>query len=428
VYKTEQESNERVRDASRLVNLLDGRAVLAASRATRTGEAAGRTTRAAGEAARCAARCAVELLHDGHGDALELLLLLLVLLLGALLRRIEPRDGLVDGGLELRLVAGLELVREARVVERVAEVVRVRLEAVLRGDAGGGGLVLGLVLLGVVDHALDLLLRQAALVVGDGDAVRLAGGLVGGGDVQNAVRVDVEGDLNLRDATGCRRDARELELAEKVVVLRARTLALEDLDEHTRLVVGVGREDLRLLRRDGGVALDERGEDTTRGLDTGRQRRDVEEEKVLGLLRRVTGENGGLDSGTVGDGLVGVDRLVRLLAVEEVGHELYDTRDTGRTADEDDLVDVRLVDLRVAEDLLDRVEGRAEEVLAQFLEAGTGEGGVEVDTLEERVDLDRRLGGGRESALGTLASGAKTADGAGVGRQVYEIIKSAQGQ
>jgi hypothetical protein len=51
-------------------------------------------------------------------------------------------------------------------------------------------------------------------------------------------------------------------------------------------------------------------------------------------------------------------------------------------------VNVRLVDLRVAKDLLDRVKSRAEEILAELLETGTGDGGVEVDALEERVDLD----------------------------------------
>ena len=73
-------------------------------------------------------------------------------------------------------------------------------------------------------------------------------------------------------------------------------------------------------------------------------------------------------------------------------------------------MDVALVDLRVAEDLLHWLESRAEEVLAQLLEASTGEGRVEVDTLEERVDLDRRLGGGREGTLGTLASGTETTE------------------
>lgn len=81
-------------------------------------------------------------------------------------------------------------------------------------------------------------------------------------------------------------------------------------------------------------------------------------------------------------------------------------------------MDVRLVNLGVAEDLLDGLEGGTEEVLAELLEAGTGEGSVEVDTLEERVDLDGGLGGGGEGALRTLASGTETTEGTGVGGEV----------
>ena len=81
-------------------------------------------------------------------------------------------------------------------------------------------------------------------------------------------------------------------------------------------------------------------------------------------------------------------------------------------------MDLGLVDLRVAEDLLDGLEGAAEQVLAQLLEASTGEGGVEVDTLEERVDFNGGLGGGRQSALGTLAGGTETAERTWVGGEI----------
>jgi hypothetical protein len=417
-----------------------------------------------------AASSTVGLGHDGVGDGLELLLLLLVLLLRGLSRSVEPRDRLGDRLLERLLVGSVELVLEVtldRGTERVGcekggrkrtsatktrrenkrEKVKrtVGLESVLGGDAGSGGLVLSLVLLGVVDHALDLLLRETTLVVGDGDLVRLAGGLVGSGDVENTVGVDVEGNLDLRNTTGRGGDARELELSEEVVVLGAGTLTLEDLDEDTGLVVGVGGEGLGLLGGDGGVACDARrengsvrgkekkeekarrtgnelGHDTTSGLDTGRERGNVEEEEVLGLLGRVTGEDGSLDGGTVGDGLVGVDRLVGLLAAEEVGDELLDTGDTGRATDEDNLVDGLLVDLRVAEDLLDGLHGGAEEVLAELLETGTGDRGVEVNTLEERVDLDGGLGGRGEGTLGTLASGAETTESTSVGGEVLLVL------
>ena len=101
----------------------------------------------------------------------------------------------------------------------------------------------------LVDHALDLLPGQA-VVVGNGDVVRLSGGPVGGRDLQDTVGVDTKCHLNLGNNTGGSGDTREPELAKKVVVLRADTLTLVNLDEQMGLVVAVsgeniGGEDLR---------------------------------------------------------------------------------------------------------------------------------------------------------------------------------------
>jgi hypothetical protein len=65
----------------------------------------------------------------------------------------------------------------------------------------------------------------------------------------------------------------------------------------------------------------------------------------LSLLTGVARENGGLDGGTVSNSLIGIDTLVVLFAVGEVGDELDDAWDTGGAADENDLVDVCLTDL-----------------------------------------------------------------------------------
>ncbi|GKT87097.1 NAD-specific glutamate dehydrogenase [Colletotrichum tofieldiae] len=386
-----------------LVDLLDGGAVVRGT--------GGATSTSAGEAARGTAgtggtaSAAVELHHDGVGNALELLLALLVLLASGLLVLVEPGDDLVDLGLELLLVVGIELLVDLGVAEGVAERVGVRLEAVLGRDAAGLGLILVLELLGLGKHALDVLLGEAALVVGDDNLVGLAGTLLDGGDVHDTVGIEIEGDLNLGTPRG-RGDAGQLELAEQVVVLGALALTLVDLDEDTGLVVGEGGEDLGLLGGDGGVA----------GMSLG-EGRNIEKQDLVGALGRgVTGQDGGLDGGTVGNGLIGVDGLVGLLAVEVVGDELLDA------GIRDDLVDLRLVDLGVSQDAVDGLDGGAEQVLAQLLEARTGDGGVEVDALEQRVDLDGGLGGRGQGALGTLASGAETAQRAGVGGQVLLVL------
>src|SRR3712207_9075798 len=66
------------------------------------------------------------------------------------------------------------------------------------------------------------------------------------GHVEDAVGVDVEADLDLRDAARRRRDAGELELAQRLVVGRHLALALEDVDLDRRLVVLRDRKSTRL--------------------------------------------------------------------------------------------------------------------------------------------------------------------------------------
>ena len=92
------------------------------------------------------------------------------------------------------------------------------------------------------DIPVNVLLRQAALLILDGDGLGLAGALVGGGNPHDTVGVNLEGDLNLRNTARRGRDTSELELAEEVVVLRQRALALVDLNQDGGLVVSGGRE------------------------------------------------------------------------------------------------------------------------------------------------------------------------------------------
>jgi len=361
-------------------------------------------------------------LHDRVGLALQILLLALVLLLGGFVALVEPLDGFVNSSLKSGLVSLLELASNVLVLESVAKVVGVRFETVLGGDTGSGSLVFSLVLLSFGDHSFDIFLGKTALVVCDSDLVGLASSLVSGADVQDGVGVNVERNLNLRDTARSRRNASKLELAEKVVILGAGTFTFEDLNQDTGLVIGVGGEDLGLLGGDGSVTLDEGSHDTASGFNTEREGSDIEKKEILGLLGGVTSENGSLDGGTVGDGFIRVDGLVGLLAVEEVRNHLLDLGDTGGTTDEDDIVDGGLVDLGVTEDLLDGLHGGTEEILVEFLETGTGQGSVEVNTFEQGVDFDGGLCRRGEGTFSTLAGGTETTNSTGVSRDILLVL------
>ena len=185
--------------------------------------------------------------------------------------------------------------------------------------------------------------------------------------------------------------------------------------------------------RDGLTAGDDGSEDVTLHGYTKGEGNDIEKEEVGGVGGgSLSGKDTGLDGGTVGNGLIGVDALLELLAVEVVAEELLDLGDTGGTTNKDDLVNLALVDGGILHDLGNGVEGTSESLLVQVLETSTGDVGVEVLTVEQRVDLNSGLGGVGESTLGTLASSSETAEGTGVaadvllglaGELLLEVIK-----
>ncbi|KAI8425983.1 hypothetical protein MSG28_004967 [Choristoneura fumiferana] len=367
-------------------------------------------------------RGAVQLGHGGRHVPLQLLQL--VLELGALGQRVvvEPLQRAVEARPRRRALRLGQLVRSRGVVERLPRRERVRLEPIARGHALPLPLVLLLVALRLRQHAVDVALRQPAAVVLDHDVLRAARAALLGGHVEDAVGVDVEGDVDLGHAARRGRDAAEVEHAQPVVVLGQGALALEHLDGDRRLVVRVRGERLRLLAGDAAVALDDVGHDAAGGLDAERQRRHVHEQHVLDARVAGAAQDGRLHGRAVGHRLVGVDGQVELLAAEEVPQHGLDLGDARGAADEHHVVHLALVQLGVAQRLLHGLQRAAEQVRAELLEARARHARVEVDALEQRVDLDGGLAAGGQRALGALGRRAQAAQGARVAAQLLAVL------
>jgi hypothetical protein len=293
------------------------------------------------------------------------------------------------------------------------------------GTVGGlnGGLALlvrASVLLGIVDHALDLLLAQTG-AGSDGDRLVLVGRLVLGTNVDDGIGINVEGDLNLGDTTVRRGNANELEVAEELVVTDELTLTLVDLDLDSGLEVGGGGEGLGLLGGNSGVAVDQTGENTAESLNTERQRGDIEKEEVSDLSRKDTT----LDRGTDGNSLIGVDGLGGVTA-EDALDGLSDLGHTGHATNEDDILDVLGLEAGILEGLADGVNGPRDEGLDQTLELSAGHLGVDVLRAgsvggdEGKVDVG--LEGRRQLNLGLLGGLTDTLDGHAVAREVDALL------
>ena len=131
-------------------------------------------------------------------------------------------------------------------------------------------------LLGFADHALNVRLGEAPRGL-NADLLLLAGSLVLGRNVHNAIGVDVEGDVDLRHSTRRRRNADQIELTQQLIIGSQLAFALEDADRDRRLVVFGGREDLAALGGDRRVAIDQFGHDAAQCLYAERQRSHIEQ-------------------------------------------------------------------------------------------------------------------------------------------------------
>ena len=260
-----------------------------------------------------------------------------------------------QGRLEVADLARIELALV--LVEGFLRRVDQPVQPVLRFDLLPAFLVLVGVGLRVLDHLVDLVLVQAGRGR-DGDLLFLAGPQILGRDIQDAVGVDVEGHLDLRDAARRRRNPYQVEDADRLVVPRHLALPLEHTDLDGSLVVRGGRKDLALLGWDRRVALDQARRDAAKCLDAERERRDVEKEKVLD----VSGEHASLDRRADRDDLVRIDSLVRILA-EELLDELLDAGHPGLAADQHDLIDVLGLDAGILQGLLARPDGAVDDLL-----------------------------------------------------------------
>lgn len=129
-----------------------------------------------------------------------------------------------------------------------------------------------------------------------------------------------------------------------------------------------------------------------------------------------------MNGGTVGNSFVRVDRFVEAFAVEKVFEKLLNFGDPGRTSDENDLMDLRLVVFSVTKSFLDWLEGSSEEVSAKLFESSSGDVGIEINTFEERIDFDGSLSGSREGSFRSFASGSQPPDRPLVLSQVFPVF------
>ena len=179
------------------------------------------------------------------------------------------------------------------------------------------------------------------------------------------------------------------------------------MDLNARLIVRRRGEHLTLRGRDGRIAVDDLRADTAERLNTERERGDIEEQHVLDL----TDQHAALNRRADGYALIGVHALRGFLA-EDLADCLLHGGNTGRTADEDDLVDVAARKTCVLHRLARRDHRALHEICRQLVELRTREREVEVlrtrGICRNKRQVDVRLAHARKLDLRLLCRLDKT--------------------
>lgn len=178
---------------------------------------------------------------------------------------------------------------------------------------------------------------------------------------------------------------------------------------------------MRFLCWDGGVPVDQASEDTTEGLDTERQRGNIQKQNIHNLAS----QNSTLNSSSNGDGLIGVDRLGGVTA-ENALNGLGNLRHTSHTTDEDNLLDVGSLKTSIFKSLTGRFKGLLDQRVDESLKLGTGQLGVDVlgsrsiGSDERKVDIGLDCGG--ELHLRLLSSLTDTLNSHAVSREINAAV------
>ena len=246
---------------------------------------------------------------------------------------------------------------------------------VLCSDSFLAFLVFCFMSLGIILHLLDFFIGKAC-GRSNIDLLFLACAKILSGYVNNAVGIDIKCYLDLRYSARSRRNVAQFEAAECLVVGSHRSFTLKNMDVNRRLVVSCCGEYLGLGSRDGGISLDHGCEYAAQCFNTQGKRGNVEEENVLDFAFEYAGLNSCADC----NGFIRVDSLGWFLA-ELVADQCLYCRDTGRTADEENLINIGNGNACISHSQINRFDSSLNEVVSDLVEFSTGQCCIEVYRL-----------------------------------------------
>jgi len=153
------------------------------------------------------------------------------------------------------------------------------------------------------------------------------------------------------------------------------------MDIYGRLVIYGSGEYLGLGGRDGGISLNHGSEYTAQGFNAQRQRSDIKKQYVFHFAFK----NAGLDGSTYSYRFIRVNALGRFFMEFVADKGLYGG-DTGRAADQKNLINVVNGEVGILHGSFHRFYGSLYQIFRNLVEYGTGQGCIEVNRLSVGIN------------------------------------------
>ena len=201
------------------------------------------------------------------------------------------------------------------------------------------------------------------------------------GYVYDAVGIDIKGNLDLRNASSCRRDPIQTELSKGLIVSGELSFALYHMDINSGLVIRGRREDLALLGRDRGISLDQSGGYAAHGLDGQGKGRNIQKKDIA--CAGVSGQLAALDRGADGNALIRVQGLAGFFS-GQLFYLFLSGDHTGGSAYQQNLSKLGSGDSRILQRVLDRDRRPLNQIAGQLIEFRSG---------KVHIQMLRSLGG-----------------------------------
>merc|ERR1719223_2556141 len=93
--------------------------------------------------------------------------------------------------------------------------------------------------------------------------------------------------------------------------------------------------------------VDELGHNTSNGLNTLGKRSDIQKKEIRSSISAFSRKNSSLNGSPVGNSLIRVDSLGWFLTTKEFGNETLNLGDTGRSSNQNNFVNLRLLNISI---------------------------------------------------------------------------------